>query len=103
MAVSFMLLAVLVQVAVLVGARASAQAAVDSFARRAAVVETLAERALVDELDRSLPGARDVIVDLVRGSDLVVATASFEIDPPGPLLAPVSVQVRGQAPVIAPP
>ena len=103
MALSFLLLALLVQVAVLVGARASAQAAVDGFARRAAAVEALGDDHLREQLARSLPGADGLEAAVIRGSEMVVAEATFVFDPPGPRLLPITVVVRGVAPVISPP
>ena len=99
MAVVFVLLVFLVQVGFLMSARATAQAAADSFAARAELV-MVDESALADELRTSLPGARDVEVNLQRDSGFVSADVYLDWDPPGPSFLSIPIRVRGLAPVI---
>lgn len=101
--IAFILFGVVVQVALLVAARSTAQAAVDGFARRAAVSATSTSDDFLEEIGRSLPGAHDVEVTLNRSGAIVRAILEFSWDPPGPRLVPVSVRVVGWAPVVAPP
>lgn len=101
--IAFILFAVVVQVALLVTARTTAQAAVDSFARRAAVSSSMGAADLADQLQGVLPGSRDVAVSVDRSASVVRAVVEFAWDPPGPRLVPVSVRVTGWAPVVSPP
>ena len=101
--IAFILFAIVVQVALLVSARSTAQAAVDAYARRAAAATTSTSDDLIAEIGRVLPGAREVEVSLERSDAVVTAVLQFSWDPPGPRLVPVSVRVAGSAPVVAPP
>ena len=101
--VAFFLLALIVQVAFLFSARASAQAAVDAFARKGSVAESWSPAEFVAEVDRVLPGADNISVTVERSSAVATATLEFSWDPPGPRLIPVVVKVVGRAPVINPP
>lgn len=101
--VAFFLLALVVQVAFLLSARASAQAAVDSFVRRAAVTESDSSSELVAELGRALPGASDISVTVSRSPSVVTAALEFTWNPPGPRLIPVVVRVIRSSPAIEPP
>lgn len=101
--VAFLLLALVVQVVLLVGARTSAQAAVDSFARRAAASPGAPASDLAAEARAALPGAQDVEASVVRTAETVQATLEFSWDPPGPRFVPIRVRVVGLAPVVNPP
>lgn len=101
--IAFILFGVVIQVALLVSARSTAQAAVDAYARRAAVSGTSTPDPLAAEIARVLPGAHEVEVTLSRSDALVSAALEFSWNPPGPRLVPISIRVEGSAPVVAPP
>jgi hypothetical protein len=101
--IAFILFAVVVQVALLFTARTTAQAAVDAFARRAAVSSLSSSADLAAEIERALPGSRDVEASVDRSPSVVKAVVEFAWDPPGPRLGSVSVRVTGSAPIVSPP
>jgi Flp pilus assembly protein TadG len=101
--IAFILFAVVVQVALLFTARTTAQAAVDAFARRAAVSSWSNSQDLTAQIEKALPGSRDVEVSVDRSASVVSAVVEFAWDPPGPRFGPVSVRVTGSAPIVSPP
>ena len=106
MVVFFILLILVVQVAFLVIARNAAATAVDASVRRlslsAAKVDDESGR-LVRGLQATIPGMRDVDVVLQRDELVVSGSLSFEWQPPGPDLIPVSITVERQIPLVVPP
>ena len=105
-AISFMLLTLVVQTATAVTARSVAVAAVASSARRAAMpgADHAEER---DRLERlvaeTVPGAHRVRATVHFFSEHVRATVSFRWIPPGPDLAPFTIRVKSDAPLVVAP
>ena len=106
LAVAFLLLVLIVQVAGATTARHAAEAAVSAGARRAARPGAQAdaeEARLAADLAASLPGARDSRVPLSLGPERAVATARFRWLPPGPNWMPIIIAVEAAAPRVVPP
>lgn len=106
MVVFFILVILLVQVAFLVIARNAAATAVDASVRRASMAPTTLddERVrLLRDVHATIPGISDVQVELDRDGVSVRGSLSFEWQPPGPDLFPVSIMVERQTPVVVPP
>lgn len=106
MVVFFILLTLVVQVAFLIVARNATATAVDASIRRAAVTPaSLAEerRRLTRDVHATVPGVSDLRVTLDRDGLVVLGVVSFDWQPPGPDLLPVSVTVERSAHVVVPP
>lgn len=101
MAVTFLLLLVLVQVATAMTARSAADAATASVARSASLpdADLDTEAATLEAAIAAIvPGAYDVVVDVRLTNDTAVATASFRWTPPGPVLSALTIRVRADVP-----
>jgi hypothetical protein len=106
MVVFFILLILLVQVAFLAIARNAAATAVDASVRRVAMAPATLddERVrLLRDVHATIPGTVGVQVELARDGVSVRGMLSFEWQPPGPYLFPVSITVERQTPVVVPP
>lgn len=106
MAVAFLLLAMLVQAGTLVMARHAASAAAAASARRAAVpgADLLRETELLhSSIERTIPGARDIVIDLEVDDAASRASVSFRWNPPGPMFGPLTVEVVSERPTVVPP
>jgi hypothetical protein len=106
LAISFLLLILILQVAGATTARHAAEAAVAASARRASRpgADSGTERArLISDLQASLPGARDLQVAVTIGEDSVQAAASFRWLPPGPDWLPLAIAVSALVPRVVPP
>lgn len=106
LAVAFVLLTLVVQVATAVTARSVALAAVAASARRAAMpgADLGNER---DRLERivsdTVPGAHRVQATITSFSAHVRARISFRWIPPGPDLAPFTIRVQSHVPLVVAP
>lgn len=106
MAVVFMLLVIIVQLAFVLVAREVSQSAVDAAARRAArpAADLVAvEQRLLDELGAVVPGAQGVAASVQSTGERIEVVASISWAPPGPDLVPVVIQVEAAMPVVVPP
>lgn len=106
MAIAFLLLGLMVQVVGAATARHAAEAAVAAAARRAARpgADLGAEEArLAQDLATSLPGAREVTVDLALSGEVTQARARFRWLPPGPDWVPLIIAVQASFPRVVPP
>ena len=106
MVVFFILLMLVVQFAFLVVARNAAATAVDASVRRVAVTPgSLAEERdrLVRDVQATVPGTADLQVVLEQDGFTVHGSLSFDWQPPGPDLLPVSISVHRRAPIVIPP
>ena len=106
MAVFFLCVIVLVQVAFLITSRAIVGAAVDASARRIAVgdVDLEAEQARVAaEVRASAPGAEIQEVRVERTNAAASVVVVYRWHPPGPDLVPVDVQVERTRAAVIPP
>jgi len=106
MAITFLLLLVLVQVATAMTARSAADAAVASAARQASLPGVDMERTranLARAIEAMVPGADDIDVDLRRTRHASTASASFRWTPPGPVLSTVRISVRSEVPRVRAP
>jgi hypothetical protein len=106
MAVVFMLLVIIVQLAFVLVAREVSQSAVDAAARRAArpAADLVAvEQRLLDELGAVVPGAQGVAASVRSTGERIEVVASISWAPPGPDLVPVVIQVEAAMPVVVPP
>ena len=106
MVVFFILLMLVVQVAFLVVARNATATAVDASVRRVATSPAnLAEERvrLTRDVHATVPGVTDLHVVLEREGLVVRGGVSFDWQPPGPDLLPVSVTVERQANVVVAP
>lgn len=106
MAVFFLLLVIVVQLAFVVVAQATAGAAVDAAARRAARPAAdlpQIERRLLTELGAVVPGAHSVEATVAIRDGTVEVEASIVWSPPGPDLVPVHIRSRASAPQVVPP
>jgi hypothetical protein len=105
-ALVFLLIAIVTQVAFVVVARDTAQAAVTAAARRAgrpgADLEVVRAR-LTNELIRVVPGAVEVVTSLNADETAVTARASIQWSPPGPDLIPITLHTAATAPMVVPP
>ena len=105
-ALVFLLIAIVTQVACVVVARDTAQAAVTAAARRAgrpgADLEVVRAR-LTNELIRVVPGAVEVVTSLNADETAVTARASIQWSPPGPDLIPITLHTAATAPMVVPP
>ena len=106
MAVFFMLLVIVVQLAFVLVAREVSQSAVDAAARRAsrpsADLRAIEER-LTSELATVVPGARDIDALVQTTGERVDVDAAIEWSPPGPDLVPVVIRVASSVPLAVPP
>ena len=106
MAVFFMLLVLVVQLAFVLVAREVSQSAVAAATRRAALpgadLVDVQER-LSTELGGVVPGAQQVDVLVQSSGTAVQVDAAITWAAPGPDLIPVVIRVRGTAPVVVPP
>jgi Flp pilus assembly protein TadG len=106
MAVFFMLLVIVVQLAFVLVAHQTLTAAVDAAARRAArPAADLAqiEDRLASELASVVPGAQTVEASVAATVGTVDVEASIVWAPPGPDLVPVTIRSRASVPRIIPP
>ena len=106
LAVAFLLLTLVVQVAFVIAARNAAESAVAASARRAARpgADLDAEETSLDAvLAATVPGAHDIVVGVDVSQTTSVASASFEWDPPGPDWLPIIIRVESAVPVLTPP
>jgi hypothetical protein len=106
LAVAFLLLALIVQVAGAATARHAAEAAVSAGARRAArpgADPGVEERRLAADLATALPGAGDLQVEVSLQAEEAVAAARFRWLPPGPDWVPITIAVRAAFPRVVPP
>ena len=106
MVVFFILLMLVVQLAFLVVARNAAATAVDASVRRVAVMPaSLAEERdrLIRDVQATVPGTADLQVVIEQHGSTVHGSLSFDWQPPGPDLLPVSISVYRQAPIVIPP
>jgi hypothetical protein len=106
MVVFFILLMLVVQVAFLVIARNAAATAVDASVRRVAIAPSSIEEEhnrLVRDVRATVPGTADLQVVLEQDGRVVHGTLSFDWNPPGPDLLPVSITVERRVPVVVPP
>ena len=102
MAATFLLLTILVQTATAMTARSAADAAVSAATRRSALpdadIPTEMAR-LQDTIEAIVPGADSVEVDIQLQSRSVVGLASIEWSPPGPVLVPITINLRAEVPL----
>lgn len=106
LAIAFLLLTLVVQVAFVVVARNAAETAVAASARRAARPGAAIgeeQAALEAVLAATVPGARNLRVAVSRDGERSEATARFRWDPPGPSWVPITLRVRASAPLVTPP
>jgi hypothetical protein len=106
MVVFFILLMLVVQIAFLVIARNAAATAVDASVRRAAIApDTLAEERtrLARDVLATVPGTADLQILLEADGAMVHGSLSFDWQPPGPDLLPVTISVDRRAPIVVPP
>jgi len=106
MAVVFMLLVIIVQLAFVLVAREVSQTAVDAAARRAARSGTdlvAVEERLTVELAAVVPGAQEVEATVQSTGETVDVDAIINWAPPGPDLVPVVIKVRATVPLAVPP
>ncbi len=106
MAVFFMLLVIIVQLAFVLVAKEVAGTAVDAAARRAArpaadLVQV--EERLSAELERVVPGAEGVEASVRLVAEDVEVKATITWAPPGPDLLPVVIHVESTAVIAVPP
>ena len=106
MAVFFMLLVIIVQLAFVIVAREVARTAVDAAARRAArpaadLVQV--EKRLTEELAAVVPGAQGVDASVRLTAEDVEVDAKITWAPPGPDLVPVVIRVESTAQLVVPP
>ena len=106
MAVFFMLLVIIVQLAFVLVAREVSQTAVDAAARRAArpSADLIAvEQRLSSELASVVPGAQHVEASVWTNGERVDVGATIMWAPPGPELVPVVINVEATSVVVVPP
>ena len=106
LAVAFVLLTLIVQVAGAAVARNAAQAAVSAGARRAArpgALEVEEEKRLAADLATAFPGATGVQVNIALRPRTALATAHFRWLPPGPDWLRLTIVVQAVAPRVVPP
>ena len=106
MAVVFMLLVIIVQLAFVLVAREVSQTAVDAAARRAARPSAdlvAVEERLIAELGAVVPGAQDVVASVASTGERIDVAASITWAPPGPDLVPVVIHVEAATPAVVPP
>ena len=106
MAITFLLLTLLVQVATAMTARSAADAATAASARRVVVAETTANDEtlmLTQEITALVPGAEHVTASVHVTARSVVATARFKWKPPGPVLATMWISTRTEVPRVLEP
>lgn len=106
MAVTFLLLLVLTQMATAMTARSVADAAVAAAARRVVTAESNAAteaESLAGEIRLLVPGAEHVMAEVKVTSRSVVARTRFRWNPPGPLLKKVWIAARAEVPRVLQP
>ena len=106
MAVFFMLLVIVVQLAFVLVAKEVSQSAVDAAARRAARPSAslvVVEQRLTAELAAVVPGAQQVEASVRSTADRVDVDATILWAPPGPDLVPVVIRVAATSAVAVPP
>jgi hypothetical protein len=106
MVVFFILLTLVVQIAFLVIARNAAATAVDASVRRVAINPDSVEEErvrLARDVQALVPGTVDLHVVLEQEGALIQGSLSFDWQPPGPDLIPVTILVERQAPIVIPP
>ena len=106
MAVAFLLLGLVVQVAFVIAARNASEAAVAASARRAARpgADLVAEEtSLAAIIGATVPGSHGLDVGVAIENEMAVASASFDWDPPGPDWLPITIRVESAVPVFSPP
>ena len=106
MAVVFLILVIVVQLAFVLVAREVSQSAVDAAARRAARPTAdllVVQERLTEELAAVVPGAHNVTASVESVSGTIDVRAAIEWAPPGPDLVPVVIRVQSVTPVGIPP
>jgi fructose-specific component phosphotransferase system IIB-like protein len=106
MASVFVLLTLLVQMSIGMSARSIADSAVAASARRAAlenVDPTREAESLLAEVASAVPGAIDVVADVIVDARRAIAQARFTWVPPGPILVPLKIGARAEVPRATPP
>ncbi len=106
MAVVFLLLVVVVQLAFVLVAREVSQSAVDAAARRAArdtANLTEIHDRLTAELEAIVPGASAVSATILAEDATINVAAEIDWAPPGPDLIPVVIHVEARVPQVVPP
>jgi Flp pilus assembly protein TadG len=106
MAVFFMLLVIIVQLAFVLVAHATVGTAVDAAARRAArpgADLARVEQRLTSEISGVVPGAREVQSSVVADDGVIDVEATVTWAPPGPDLVPVLIRAHASTPQIEPP
>ena len=101
MAVTFLLLLVLVQVATAMTAKSAADAAVGAAARQASLpgvdLDHIASNLLL-AIQSVVPGAEDIEASVWVTSHESIASAAFRWTPPGPVLSPLRIRTRSNVP-----
>ncbi|MCH8129979.1 MAG: hypothetical protein IIC70_08785 [Acidobacteria bacterium] len=106
MAVVFLILVIVVQLAFVLVAREVSQSAVDAAARRAARPAAnllVVQERLTEELEAVVPGAQKVAASVGSVSGTINVRAAIEWAPPGPDLVPVVIRVESATLVVVPP
>lgn len=106
MAVVFMLLVIIVQLAFVLVAHEVSQSAVDAAARRAARDPTDIAQVhdrLVTELEAVVPGAQAVDATITAANGEIEVVANIHWAPPGPDLVPVVIHTEARVPQVVPP
>ena len=106
MAVVFLILVIVVQLAFVLVAREVSQSAVDAAARRAARPAAnllVVQERLTEELEAVVPGAQKVAASVESVSGTINVRAAIEWAPPGPDLVPVVIRVESATLVVVPP
>ena len=106
MVVFFILLLSVVQIAFLVIARNAAATAIEASVRRVAIAPNSIDEELVRltrDVRATVPGTTDLVVLLEQHGLVVHGSLSFDWQPPGPDLLPVTVTVDRRARVVVPP
>ncbi|MEN8040498.1 MAG: hypothetical protein ABFR95_03250 [Actinomycetota bacterium] len=96
----------IVQIGFLVLARSAAGTSVEAALRKAAVSRVdpaLVRQGIARDVSAVVPGAEDVVVEVVSDQENLHATVSFRWIPPGPNLVPVTVGIHRSAVQIVPP
>lgn len=105
-AIVFVLFTVMAQAATALLAHRTAQAAVAATAARVAVLPSAAaveKSRLQADLERIVPGAGPVTIDVELAGRVVRTSASFEFRPPGPVFRSIQMEVSADAPIVVEP
>ena len=102
----FLLLTLIVQLGFLVVARNVAATSVEAALRKAVSAdlgEGMVEEGIERDVRAIVPGATDVLADVVIDSTAVVALVRFRWTPPGPDLVPVTMSIERSIVRVVPP